>query len=161
MYFNPQNLPNLDGAAENCKKYPCDFSSFFLPRAAIGFFASIATSLFGIRGSTPLSCPALSGHISGDANESELLLKKEISKTCDNCSEPHSTELLTFGQTNLCEEVNEDNQEKDGFKLSTACQNPYKFRQFDMVSDCSDHHFLDASKGLALPQVRNMTQLSQ
>ncbi|XP_031266851.1 probable ubiquitin-conjugating enzyme E2 24 isoform X2 [Pistacia vera] len=148
-----KNLPNLNGAGENCNKYPCEFSSFFLPRAAIGFFASITTSLFGSRGSTPLSCPTLSGHISGDANESDLLLKKEISTTCDNCSEPHSTELQTFGQKNLCEEV-EDNQEKDGFKLSTACQNPYQFRQFDMVSDCSDHHFLDASKGLALPQVK-------
>ncbi|XP_044497166.1 probable ubiquitin-conjugating enzyme E2 24 [Mangifera indica] len=148
-----KNMSNLDVAGENCKNYPFEFSSFFLPRAAIEFFMSIVTSLFGSRCSTPLSCPASSGLTSGDTNESELLLKEEISKTCDNFSEPHLSELQTFGQTSLCEEV-EDNQEKDGFQLAKACQNQDHFKQFDMVSDCSDHHFLDASKGSALSQVK-------
>lgn len=119
---------------------------------------SIATGLFGALGSTSQSGSLSSGQITEDANESEILLQKEVD-TCNVCNEPHPSELETFGNKNLIQEV-EENQEKEEFLLSTDLQKLDNFRQFDMVSDCSDHHFLGASKGLAFSQVRNRAQLS-
>ena len=55
----------------------------------------------------------------------------------------------------------EETQDKDNDVLpfSTASENSDQFRQFDMVDDCSDHHFLGADKGLAVSQARNTTYL--
>lgn len=149
-----ENLPSFDGSGEGCKKYPWESSSFSLACAAIGFFTSIVTSLFGPLGSTSQSDSVSSGHIPEDANETEILLEKEVFEAKNICCEPHPSELQTRGKTNLIQEVEED-PEKEEFKAFTACENSEdQFRQFDMVSDSSDHHFLGASKGLALSQVK-------
>ncbi|KAL5774471.1 hypothetical protein ACOSP7_012028 [Xanthoceras sorbifolium] len=147
-----KNLVNFDVAGENCKKCLWESSSFYLPQAAIGFFTSIATSLFGSTGSTSLS-GSLSGHISEDANESDILLEKEVFETRDICTELHPNELQTWGKKNVNHKV-EEQQEKEDFSFSTACEKVDQFRQFDMVSDCSDHHFLGSSTELALSQVK-------
>lgn len=101
-----------------------------------------------------------SGHIPEDANENEILLEKEVFEANNICCEPHLSELQTLGKTNLIQEVEED-PEKEELKAFTACENSEdQFRHFDMVSDSSDHHFVGASKGLALSQVRDMVHLS-
>ncbi|KAK3204168.1 hypothetical protein Dsin_018214 [Dipteronia sinensis] len=148
-----KNLLNFDGTGENCKKCSWESSSFYLPQAAIGFFTSIATSLFGSTSSTSLSSSVSSGPISEDANESDILLEKEVFETCNICSELHPSELQTFEKKILIHEV-EEKQEKEEFPFSTACEKSDQFKQFDMVSDCSDHHFLGSSKGLAQSQVK-------
>ena len=141
-----------DGSGENCKKHSWEFSSFFLPQAALGFFMSAASSLFGSVGSTSLSCPVVSGLISEDGNESGIVHEKEVLETCEL--------LHTFRNTSSDHEM-EETQDKDNDVLpfSTASENSDQFRQFDMVDDCSDHHFLGADKGLAVSQARNTTYL--
>ncbi|KAK1557827.1 hypothetical protein Q3G72_032665 [Acer saccharum] len=139
-----KNLSNFDGTGENCKKCSLESSSFYLPQAAIGFFTSIATSLFGSTSSTSLSGSVSLGPISEDANESDILLEKEV-------FDP--SELQTFEKKILIHEV-EEKQEKEEFSFSTACEKSDQFKQFDMVSDCSDHHFLGFSEGLAESQVK-------
>lgn len=149
-----ENFPSFDGFGEVCKKYPWESSYFSLPCAAIGFFTSIATSLFGHLGSTLQSDSVSSGHIPEDANENEILLEKEVFEANNICCEPHLSELQTLRKTNLIQEVEED-PGKEELKAFTACENSEdQFRHFDMVSDSSDHHFLGASKGLALSQVK-------
>lgn len=149
MIFIVQDLFDSDGSGENYKRHSWEFSSFFLPKATIGFFMSIAASLFGSVGSTSLSCPVVSGLNSEDGNESGSLHEKEVLETSDL--------LHTFRHASLDHEV-EDTLDKDNDVLpfSTASENSDLFRQFDMVGDCSDHHF-GAGKGLALSQARNTT----
>uniref|UniRef100_A0A2N9I682 UBC core domain-containing protein n=1 Tax=Fagus sylvatica TaxID=28930 RepID=A0A2N9I682_FAGSY len=147
-----KDLFDSDGSGENCKKHSWEFSSFFLPQAALGFFMSVASSLFGSVGSTSLSCPVVSGLISEDGNESGIVHEKEVLETCEL--------LHTFRNTSSDHEM-EETQDKDNDVLpfSTASENSDQFRQFDMVGDCSDHHFLGADKGLAVSQARNTTYL--
>lgn len=150
MTFIVQDLFDSDGSGENYKRHSWEFSSFFLPKAAIGFFTSIAASLYGYVGSTSLSCPVVSGLNSEDGNESGSLHEKEVLETSDL--------LHTFRHTSLDHEVEETlDKDNDVLPFSTASENSDLFRQFDMVGDCSDHHFLDAGKGLALSQARNTT----
>jgi ubiquitin-conjugating enzyme E2 O len=46
------------------------------------------------------------------------------------------------------------NEENETFTYLTTDETPDRFRQFDMVQECSDHHFLDASKKLTQTQVK-------
>lgn len=150
---------NFDGAGENCKKCSWESSSFYLPQVAIGFFTSIASSLFGSIGSTSLSTSVSSSCMSEDANESDILLEKEVFETRDFSSELHPRELQALGNKNFNHEV-EEKQEKEDLSFPKACEKSNQFRQFDMVNNCSDHHFLGSSEGLALSQVRKTTRLS-
>ncbi|GAV88562.1 UQ_con domain-containing protein [Cephalotus follicularis] len=148
-----KDLLNCDGAGENCKKYLWESNSLFLPRPAIAFFSSIATSLFGSFSSTSLSVPVSSSHISELGNESDHLREREISGTCELYSDLYPRALQTIGKRKLNAEVKED-QENGTSTLPISGENPDQFRHFDMVIDCSDHHFLDASKGLVISQVK-------
>ncbi|KAF6141983.1 hypothetical protein GIB67_037951 [Kingdonia uniflora] len=131
---------------EDSNKELWETSAFFLPRAAIGFFTSVATSLFGSHSSTT---PSGSGEkiypggpsesyefdLHGLPSESEnamgSLLKKEACKTLHNIEE--ITEL----------------------QLSSSNKKAGRFKQFDMVGDLSDHHFVNViGKGSMFPQVK-------
>lgn len=143
-----KDLFDSDGSGENYKRHLWEFSSFFLPKAAIGFFTSISASLFGSVGSTSLSCPVVSVLNSGDGNESGSLHEKEVLETSDL--------LHTSRRTSLDHEEEETlDKDNDVLPFSTASKNSDLFRQFDMVGDCSDHHFLGVGKGLALSQVKS------
>lgn len=142
---------NTDG--EGCKNLGSS-SSFFLPQAAVGFFTNIAASLLGSLGSTSVSGSLPLVHISEVEKESGISNEKDVLETSELFieSEPVA-EMEIFGKK----------RESEVFQLgkdlphSTSNENPIKVRQFDMVADCSDHHFLGACKGLALSQVKNMT----
>lgn len=141
---------NLDDATKSCKQYPSESSSYFLPQAAIGFFSSIAVSLFGSHGSTSLSIPTPSFSISEVAKESEI----SHVETHDTCTEPHSmSESETFGNKNLDLEGEEIERNGNLPRLKDK-ENTDQFRQFDIVAHCADHHFYGASKELALSQVK-------
>lgn len=145
---------NSDDASKGCKKYTRESSSYFLPQAAIGFFTSIAANLFGSHDSASLSGPSPSVCISEVGNESEISHEKGIVETCDLFTKPHSTaELERFGKKILIEEGKEI--EGNSLPHLKANETADQFRQFDMVSDCSDHNFHGASKELVLSQVRN------
>lgn len=49
--------------------------------------------------------------------------------------------------------------ENKNISFSSGSKNPEQFRQFDMVDDCLDHHFVnDARRGLTTCQVRRVAQ---
>ncbi|CAN6553058.1 unnamed protein product [Malus baccata var. baccata] len=129
---------NLDDGG---KDYTRESGSSFLPQAAVGFFTSIAASLFGSHESAPLSGPSSSACISEVGNESEISHEKGIAETCDLFTEQQSTtELERF--------------EEKSIPHSKANDSADQFRQFDIVADCTDHHFHGANKELALSQVK-------
>lgn len=144
---------NSDVVGEGCNKSLGSSSSFFLPQVAIGFFTSIAASLLGSLGSTSVRKSLPLVHISEVEKGSGISSEKEVLETSELCIESHPmAELETFGK----ERESEEFQLGEDLPHSTSNENPNKFRQFDMIADCTDHHFLGASKGLALSQVRNM-----
>ncbi|XP_062013154.1 probable ubiquitin-conjugating enzyme E2 24 [Rosa rugosa] len=145
---------NLDDAAKSCKPYTSESSSYFLPQAAIGFFSSIAVSLFGSHSYTSLSGPSPSVCTSEVGKESGISHEKGIVETRDVCTEPHSTsESDIIGNENL----NHEGEDIEGNRYLPCLkdkENADQFRQFDMLADCADHHFHSASKELALSQVK-------
>ncbi|KAK9267359.1 hypothetical protein L1049_009784 [Liquidambar formosana] len=154
-----KDLLDLNGVGEDCKKYPWQSSSFFLPRAAIGFFTSIATSLFGSLGSTSLTCPKSSGLISEHGTKYGVLHDKEVLEPCGSCIEGQPMIIgdlqETSNEASSKQQVKEIQEDKKNLLFSLGSKNPEHCRQFDMVGDCSDHHFVDhARKGLVSSQVK-------
>lgn len=147
MDFHVQDLLDSGGAGENRQKHSWEFGSFCLPQAAIGFFMSIATNLFGSVGSTSLSRPVASDLISEEENESRILHEKQVLETC---------ELLQTSRKTRSEHEVKETLDNEAVPFSINRENSDRFSRFDMVDDCSDHHFLGAGKGLALSQARNM-----
>lgn len=155
-------MSDLNIVDKDCTKYPWQSTSSLLPRAVIGFFLSIAASLFGSPDSALLSGQLSSSHCSEDENESGTHLKG-VSNSCNPCTEEQHIvvdDLQASGETSVKEEIKEIGGDKD-LPFSSGSKNPEQFSQFDMVCDCSDHHFVDsAGKGLALSQVRNTPHFS-
>ncbi|GLT82877.1 hypothetical protein SLE2022_012080 [Rubroshorea leprosula] len=134
-----KNLVNHEAAGENSKMNSWSSNCFFLPQVAIAFFTSIASSLLGTLGST-------SGHISADRKEYGILFEKETLEARNLCVEPDPCDSKQ-------EEV-EENGENNCIMFSREAENTDQFRQFDIVSDCSDHHFLGESKVLLPSQMK-------
>ena len=155
---NVQDLSDLNIGGKDCKKYPSQSTSSFFPQAAIGFFLNIAASLFGSPGSTLLPGQLSSSHCSEDENESGTHVKGVLNSFNPCTEEPHIVvdDLQAAGEKSIKEEIKEIREDKD-LPFSSGSKNPECFSQFDMVCDCSDHHFFDnAGKGLALSQVRTL-----
>lgn len=151
-----KDVSDLNIVDKDCKKYPWQSTSSLLPQAVIGFFLSIAASLFGSPDSTLLSGQLSSSHCSEDENESGTHLKGVLNSFNPCTEEQHIVvdDLRASGETSVKEEIKEIGGDKD-LPFSSGSKNPEQFSQFDMVCDCSDHHFVDsASKGLALSQVK-------
>ncbi|XVE88043.1 hypothetical protein DITRI_Ditri19aG0037000 [Diplodiscus trichospermus] len=154
-------LLNFDGADESGRKFSWVPTSFFRPQAAIGFFSSIASSILGSLGSRSLLSQESSGCISHDSKEYSILHEKEILETCNHYAEQDlselqgqdPTELQIFETANIKQEA-EEIEENNGSIMPRAGETSDEFRLFDMVSDCSDHHFLGESKVLAMSQVK-------
>ncbi|KAE8714965.1 putative ubiquitin-conjugating enzyme E2 38 [Hibiscus syriacus] len=94
-----------------------------------------------------------SGRISHNAKEYDIILEEEVLETCHQCAEQDTSELQIFETTNIEQEA-EEFEENNGSMLPKPGETSNKFRRFDMVSDCSDHHFLAESKALAVSQVK-------
>lgn len=140
----------LCGVDEGCNKKIPECSSFFLPKAAIGFITNLASSLFGSQGSTSVVNSHSRCNDSEDQSDSEVLVQ-EAAESYDN-SESNSGEVDMTLAVSIPIEEKGINKTLD----STLLENSRKqvgFSQFDMVNDCSDHHFLSSDKGLAQSQV--------
>lgn len=120
-----------------------DSGSHSLPQAAIGILNSIMGSLYGSLGSTSVSYT------------SDLAL--EEGKNLESNREedmPGSCNLCTEGPANLQQPFNIEEERAPPFTSDRAYPQPFK--QFDMVTGCLDHHFVDgAGKGLTLSQVNH------
>lgn len=156
--FGVQDLSDINSAGKECKKYPRQSTSSF-PQAAITFFLGIAASLFGSPDSTLLSGQLPSNTCSEDENESGTHLKGVLNSCDPDTKEQHILvdDLQESRKTSIKEEIKEIGGDKD-FPFSSISKNPEQFSQFDMVCDCSDHHFLDrAGQG---SQVRSTPHFS-
>ncbi|XVF87487.1 hypothetical protein PTKIN_Ptkin18bG0124000 [Pterospermum kingtungense] len=145
-----KNLLNFGGADGSDKKFSWTPSSFFCPQAAIGFISSIASSILG---STSLLSQESSSCISPDAKEYDILHEEELLETCNDSAEQYQNEMPLFETTYIKQEVTEI-EENDGSIMLRPGETSDRFEQFDMVSDCSDHHFLGESEVLAVSQVK-------
>lgn len=121
-------------------------SSSSFPQAAIGLFTTITSTLFGSLGSSLFGAYRW---LSKDEEKAVIFSEEEL-ELCD--IHPVSTpvdigEIETTKETNSVQHTKEVEEEKD---CVLPCNNkhPEFFRRFDMVNDCSDHHFVDgAGKG--------------
>ncbi|CAI9087446.1 OLC1v1021516C1 [Oldenlandia corymbosa var. corymbosa] len=129
---------------EECKKSTWSPSSSSFPQSAVGLFASISSTLFGSLGTslfgsyrhlpeageTTLTC--------SDENELELydMHPTGSSPVVDN------SEVVE--EAGLGQNIKEADGKMDPAPLSSS-NRPELFRQFDMVNDCSDHHFVDGA----------------
>ncbi|KAK8675444.1 hypothetical protein V6N13_033510 [Hibiscus sabdariffa] len=148
-----KELSNFDDADESGEKFSWVPTPFFRPRAAIGFFASIASSILGSLGPSSLISQDPSGCISHNAKEYDILLEEEVLETCHQCAEEDTSELQVLETTSIKQEA-EEFEENEGSMMPKLGETSDKFRQFDMVSDCSDHHFIGESKVLTMSQVK-------
>lgn len=140
-------MPNCDGAGQNFKR---DTTCFF-SRAAIEFFSNIFTTLFGSVRSTILSGTFTALQSFEGEDEIDLLCEKEVLQTCSQSTEMSQVaKLHNFGETSLSIEEIHKNED---LTFSTSSENYDLFTQFDMASDCPDHHFLSSGKGSMLSQV--------
>lgn len=139
-----QGLVNLYSVGESCNVNVLESSSFFLPKAAIGFITSLASSLFGSHGSTS----AISSHSlcndTEDQSDSEILVQE--------ATEPHTISESKSDEVDMDTMVNLPIVGKGINK--TLDSTIVSFKQFDMVTDCSDHHFFSPGKELAQSPVR-------
>lgn len=144
------------GITDECKKYPWESSSLSFPQCTIAFFTSMASSIFGSSCSTKSGCE-LTDEISDGLDQCKLPEEKGILETNDICMEMQP--LVAAGMQRpegktINQEVS-DAQESKELQCLPASQSLKLYRQFDMVSDCTDHHFLDVSgKEVALSQVK-------
>lgn len=126
------------------KLWGCSSSSF--PHAAMGILKSISSSLFG---SMTTSLFSAYDNLSETGKNQE-----EVVELCSVYTDdaPDVNHLEMSGETNSLEKLSKDEEEKDHTATLNKC--PEYFRQFDMVSDCADHHFVDgAGKGPQFFQV--------
>ncbi|GMI77621.1 UBIQUITIN-CONJUGATING ENZYME 24, phosphate 2 [Hibiscus trionum] len=148
-----KELLSSESAHGSGEKFSWAPTSFFFPQAPIGFFSTVASSILGSLGSRSLLSQESSSYISHGAKEYDILLKKEVLETCNQNTELDPIEMQIFETPNIKQEV-EEIKENNGSMMPRPNETSGLFRQFDMVSECTDHHFLGESKVLAMSQVK-------
>ncbi|KAI3994804.1 hypothetical protein MKX01_037355 [Papaver californicum] len=132
-------------------------SSVPLPQAALGFFTNVAASIFdffgssSLPGSTETSCfGSLSKNCTHYLNRSCLVDVYEVESVHENevieCGilvrgGPVSGELENTLETSVPEETEETTK----LLFSPICRKSGQYNRFEMVDDCTDHHFLHGS----------------
>lgn len=149
-----KGLLDLAGDRVHCERHPGECSTFSLPRAAIEIFSSIKASIFQTFGVTSLSRAVSLVPTTEEGNQSKNLDKKEVSETCELCTEANPmSELQSTEDIIPDRDVIRFSKRKD-LLFSTNSNNSNRFKQFDIIDNCSDHHFFDERKGLTLSQVK-------
>ncbi|XP_030528822.1 probable ubiquitin-conjugating enzyme E2 24 isoform X2 [Rhodamnia argentea] len=143
---------------EECRKPSSGSTSFLLPQNAMRFLTSVAATLFRSFSSVSESGSVQFAPISEDENGCQASFENVVVENCcDTGSEIPScaeNELPASEWTSSKVEVKDD-QDVRGLLSSSKSMDVEQFKQFDMVTDCSDHHFLDgADKGVATSQVK-------
>uniref|UniRef100_A0A166F0P2 UBC core domain-containing protein n=1 Tax=Daucus carota subsp. sativus TaxID=79200 RepID=A0A166F0P2_DAUCS len=137
---------NVDG--NDCQRNSRDTSSLSFP-TAIGFFTNLAASLYSSLGFA--STLNTSDLVPRNQAQSEMPNEIEVVELSDLCTADQplvAIELQTSAETNL-------EQKRGQFLLPSGSKSPKEFGQFDMVTDCLDHHFVDGSgKSLTFSQMK-------
>lgn len=133
---------NFDGNGESCEAKPLTSGSCSLSQAAIGLFSNISSSLFSSIGAS------LFGGYQYISQEKKPEIPNE--ETVPHCTlntdppPPAVRDSKKCGEENPEQAVEEAEHNNNGAP-STSTELPENFRQFDMVNDCSDHHFVDGT----------------
>lgn len=158
--FDIQDLLKFGGDSESCNRSLWNSSSCLLSQAAIGFFSSITSSLFG-----PLSSSLFGTYqaISEEGKQSRLPNEEEIIELSNlNAGIPTLGvgDVKASSERELEQEQKTTEDQKDDV-LSSSSKLPEEFRQFDMVTGFSDHHFADGAGKAQLSQVKIIFSFSQ
>ncbi|XP_050217653.1 probable ubiquitin-conjugating enzyme E2 24 [Mercurialis annua] len=150
-----KDLLNSDSSSD-CKWSSWEASSCFLPQSTVGFFTRIAATIFGSFGAASLPGSISSGSEFKDEKQYKSFEEKDNMGGDDFCTEMQS---LIPGEV-LFEKMS-INQKNSRFLENKDVQSPIigksaeRFRQFEMVDNCSDHHFVDgAGRGLVASQMK-------
>lgn len=148
-----KDLLDCNGNRDNCEKHPGASSSSSLPQAAFQLFSSIKASIFQTLGVTSLSRKFSSVPTFEEGNESNFLGKKDMD-TCGNDPESRPVSKVQSSEdiTPYCEVIK--TRERNDFPVSLDNNSSDQLKQFDVIDNCSDHHFFDEGKGLSLSQVK-------
>ncbi|RRT50261.1 hypothetical protein BHE74_00042425 [Ensete ventricosum] len=119
----PFEIKAADDSGGFCMKDVWKAASALFPGVAFGFLTHVATSLFCSGGSTSLS-------------DSKFSQYRNL-KTEEYISEP--TDLQP---ENLKQQI-EETKQNGGMTFSPGSDEPRKFKQFDIVNDHTDHHFVN------------------
>ncbi|XP_057538424.1 probable ubiquitin-conjugating enzyme E2 24 isoform X2 [Amaranthus tricolor] len=131
-------------------------SSHFLSlsQAAFGLITSIASNFFKSHASTSLSHPMSCTHA---IDETEIgSFDEQNLESCDNFSYFHTPKTRDFDNSNVSskQDVDKDLANTEP-RPATKTKGLRKFKQFDVVDDCSGHHFADsAGNGATSTQMR-------
>ncbi|KAI9095986.1 hypothetical protein K1719_026133 [Acacia pycnantha] len=144
-------LSNVNGS-EKCDKHPKDCSSSSLSQAAFRLLSSIKASLFHTIGVASHSSAISYDPTSVEGNEPGFQYQEKVSETCALCKELHPMRKLQSTENRTPDqEVIRDNKD---FSFSLDSHEPDQFKQFDILCNCSDHHFFEERKDLALSQAK-------
>ena len=148
---------DYDGYRDNSEKHPGESSSSSLPQAAFELFSSIKASIFKTLGVTSLYGKFSPVPAFEEGSESGYLDKKDLD-TCgpESESESHPMSKMKSSKdiTPYCEVIR--THERNDFPVSLDNKNSSdQLKQFDVIDNCSDHHFFHEGKGLTSSQVRN------
>ncbi|GAB4826958.1 hypothetical protein Ancab_033838 [Ancistrocladus abbreviatus] len=136
-------VPDINIVGENSQDYHGNAKFLGLPQAAIGFFTSIVSNFFGSHGSTLLPQPISHAHAADEGKIGSLHGQEVL----ESFTEVVAADFNEYGDASLKDEDKEASDHGD--IPSLLCDRDSKhFKQFDIVGDCSDHHFVDgAGKG--------------
>ena len=119
----------------------------------MGFLSSIAAHFFGSHDSSSLPQSTSRARVMKDGKFGSFD-GQEVLESCDTFSAMPNMAISDFdayGSISLEQELKQSS-ENTGLLLAEN-KGSSLFRQFDVVRDCSDHHFLDSvGKGVALSQ---------
>ncbi|GMH15846.1 hypothetical protein Nepgr_017687 [Nepenthes gracilis] len=149
LHLKQKDVLDINVTGENHEDNHGNSKLFGIPRAAIGFFTNIAASFFGFGWLTTTGMPR-----TADGGKIESLHGQEVLSSC-NIS---TANLLSgvdesdqYEETCLKDEVNDVNIPS----LMMHSKISDLVKQFDIVGDCSDHHFVNGvGKADAQLQVR-------
>lgn len=89
-----------------------------------------------------------------DGSGSDFLDKKDL-ETFGPCTESHSLSGLQSTEDRTPYYEVSRTHERNDIPVASDSKNSDLLKQFDIIENCSDHHFFYEGKGLALSQVRN------
>lgn len=118
---------------------------FSLSQVAVGLFTSIAADFFKARGLTSPPQPILWTHVL-NVDTAQIFDGQDVLETCDVSP---GNPFMSADEFDTCRPVNSKQEIKAStehaeFPALAEDIGSRHFRQFDVVADCSDHHFVDS-----------------
>ncbi|XP_020551950.1 probable ubiquitin-conjugating enzyme E2 24 isoform X1 [Sesamum indicum] len=116
-------------------------TSNFISQVAIGVFSSITSSLFG-----SLTTSLISGY-KYTSDGGQINGKPPAEESLELCNLNLGEQFPVVDDLEMPEKITplQIKEANENIMMPSSSKNPESFRQFDMVNDCSDHHFVKES----------------